>query len=107
MQQHGYRTATIGKGHLGCDWPIASGQKALFRANKGPLTEATDAHRAAWQATFSQATPGGPTTRGFDSYFGTDVPNWPPYCFIANGVRRQSEAATCTLACGGAALVGI
>ena len=27
---------------------------------------------------------GGPTTRGFDEYFGTDVPNWPPYCFIEN-----------------------
>ncbi len=23
-------------------------------------------------------------TRGFDLYFGTDVPNWPPYCFIEN-----------------------
>jgi len=33
---------------------------------------------------FSQPIPGGPTTRGFDEYFGTDVPNWPPYCFIAN-----------------------
>ncbi len=26
----------------------------------------------------------GATTRGFDHYFGTDVPNWPPYCFIEN-----------------------
>ena len=25
----------------------------------------------------------GPTTRGFDSYFGVDLPNYPPYCFIA------------------------
>ena len=24
----------------------------------------------------------GPLTAGFDSYFGTDVPNFPPYCFI-------------------------
>jgi arylsulfatase A-like enzyme len=31
---------------------------------------------------FSQRIPGGPTERGFDEYFGTDVPNWPPYCFI-------------------------
>jgi arylsulfatase A-like enzyme len=36
----------------------------------------------AWQETFSQPIAGGPTTRGFDHYFGTDVPNWPPYCFI-------------------------
>lgn len=40
------------------------------------------AHRQAWQAVFSQQIPGGPITRGFDEYFGTDVPNWPPYCFI-------------------------
>jgi arylsulfatase A-like enzyme len=37
-----------------------------------------------WQEVFSQAIAGGPATRGFDSYFGTDVPNWPPYCFIEN-----------------------
>ncbi len=24
----------------------------------------------------------GPITRGFDHYFGTIVPNYPPYCFI-------------------------
>jgi arylsulfatase A-like enzyme len=33
---------------------------------------------------FSQRIAGGPTERGFDEYFGTDVPNWPPYCFIEN-----------------------
>ena len=27
---------------------------------------------------------GGPVTRGFDEYFGTDVPNQSPYCFIEN-----------------------
>ena len=25
-----------------------------------------------------------PRQRGFDRYFGVDVPNWPPYCFIEN-----------------------
>ena len=40
--------------------------------------------RATWHDVFSQPIGGGPTTRGFDSYFGTDVPNWPPYCFIEN-----------------------
>ena len=33
---------------------------------------------------FEQRIPGGPTERGFDEYFGTDVPNWPPYCFLEN-----------------------
>jgi arylsulfatase A-like enzyme len=58
----GYRTACIGKWHLGRDWP--------------PGPEA--------QKDFTQPMPNGPTARGFDSYFGTDVPNYPPYCFIEN-----------------------
>ena len=33
---------------------------------------------------YSRPIGGGPTTRGFNEYFGTDVPNWPPYCFIEN-----------------------
>ncbi|MCB1130345.1 MAG: sulfatase-like hydrolase/transferase, partial [Verrucomicrobiae bacterium] len=28
--------------------------------------------------------PGGPTAVGFDSYFGADVPNRPPFCFMEN-----------------------
>ena len=60
-KQQGYRTACIGKWHLGWDWP-----------------------RAGKEIDFTQPIANGPTTRGFDSYFGTDVPNWPPYCFIEN-----------------------
>jgi arylsulfatase A-like enzyme len=60
-KQHGYRTACIGKWHLGWDWPKQDGKPD-----------------------FDQPIAGGPTTRGFDEYFGTDVPNWPPYCFIEN-----------------------
>jgi hypothetical protein len=41
-----------------------------------------NAQRAVWQEVFSQRIPGGPITRGFDTYFGTNVPNWPPFCFI-------------------------
>lgn len=82
-KQQGYHTACIGKWHLGRKWGISAEQRALFQpGQKSPLV--TDAHRAAWQAVFSKPIGDGPTTRGFDEYFGTDVPNWPPYCFIEN-----------------------
>lgn len=80
-KQHGYRTACIGKWHLGWDWPIPQDKRALFHGTGGTND---DAHLAIWREVFSKPIPGGPTSRGFDTYFGTDVPNWPPYCFIEN-----------------------
>lgn len=94
----GYRTACIGKWHLGWDWPIPAGQRALLWPVKQPGDEATKAGKkaaaaravpneeqiAAWNEIFSKPVLGGPTTRGFDHYFGTDIPNWPPFCFIEN-----------------------
>ena len=63
LRDQGYATACIGKWHLGWGWPMPD----------------SDGKRD-----FSKPIPNGPITRGFDSYFGTDVPNYPPYCFIEN-----------------------
>jgi arylsulfatase A-like enzyme len=84
-KQQGYRTACIGKWHLGWDWPVTKEQRKLL-SHAG--TDATEEHITAWREIFSKSIAGGPTTRGFDLYFGTDVPNWPPFCFIENNRAR-------------------
>jgi arylsulfatase A-like enzyme len=77
-KQQGYRTAAIGKWHLGWDWPITREQRALLQAAKRagkddeakPEKEtavATEKQIEFWQRFFSKPVAGGPTTRGFDS----------------------------------------
>jgi arylsulfatase A len=97
-KKQGYRTAAIGKWHLGWDWPITKEQRKLLSPSMKHSKEASIASKlaaaasaiateeqiAAWREIFSKPIAGGPTTCGFDLYFGTSVPNWPPYCFIEN-----------------------
>ena len=83
-KKQGYHTGCIGKWHLGWDWGIREDQRELFNPVKKQGVAVTDAHRKAWQEVYSRTLTNGPTTRGFDEYFGTDVPNQPPYCFIKN-----------------------
>lgn len=61
LKEQGYHTACVGKWHLGWDWPRGGGK-----------------------VVFDQLIGGGPVTRGFDYYFGVDVPNYPPFTFIEN-----------------------
>jgi arylsulfatase A len=82
LKKHGYHSACIGKWHLGWDWQVPEGQIGLFYPQRGESLEVSVAHRQAWAAYFANPIGGGPIARGFDRYFGTDVPNLPPYGFI-------------------------
>ena len=93
LKQHGYRTAAVGKWHLGWDMQLTDDERKLLKSYGGKVADAaTDADRASWRAIYSREFRGGPVDAGFDSYFGTDVPNWPPYCFIEN--RRTAGIPT-------------
>jgi len=72
LQDHGYATACIGKWHLGWQWPTRDGRPPASGPDRLSNVD------------FKKVIANGPTTRGFDYYFGTDVPNYPPYCHIEN-----------------------
>ncbi len=83
LHRHGYSTACIGKWHLGWEWPARDGSHITDVVKEGSLSIP---ERIAFgeKVDFRKKIGGGPTTRGFDYYFGDDVPNFPPYCFIEN-----------------------
>ncbi len=78
LQAQGYHTACIGKWHLGQDWQTTDGE--------APYCKAPDDCNVA----FDKPLLNGPVTRGFDEYFGTLVPNFPPYGYVEND-RFQGE----------------
>ncbi|WP_063745006.1 sulfatase family protein [Flexithrix dorotheae] len=74
LKQNGYATACIGKWHLGWHWEGEHESERIERKN--------ELRKYNWD--FTKPIKGGPTEHGFDYYFGTHVPNFPPFTFIEN-----------------------
>ncbi|UCC51107.1 MAG: arylsulfatase [Anaerolineaceae bacterium] len=65
LQQHGYQTACFGKWHLGWEW-----------AKQGTAVEEVD---------YTRPIENGPTSRGFDTFFGIGASlDMPPYVYVEN-----------------------
>lgn len=71
----GYRTACIGKWHLGWDWNSVKKPGTPKPGKEGYSPDAFD---------WTRPIAGGPLSHGFDTYFGDDVPNFPPYAWFEN-----------------------
>ncbi|MDZ4851433.1 MAG: arylsulfatase [Pirellulaceae bacterium] len=75
LKARGYRTACVGKWHLGWDWKSIQKAGIKSKAKQGLPPDAFD---------WSKPIAGGPLSHGFDYYFGDDVPNFPPYAWFEN-----------------------
>ncbi|MBI1247886.1 sulfatase-like hydrolase/transferase [bacterium] len=76
LKQKGYRTACVGKWHLGWNWDEAIKPNTKIGQVGGNRVIQPD--RIDW----SKSVSGGPLSHGFDYYFGDDVPNFPPYAWF-------------------------
>jgi arylsulfatase A len=81
LRQNGYRTGCIGKWHLGWEWATLDGESACKGTTSGGWDRETR-YALGKNIDFSKPMRGGPVDNGFDTYFGVDVPNFPPYTWF-------------------------
>ncbi|MFO0817114.1 MAG: arylsulfatase [Pirellulales bacterium] len=77
LKSHGYHTACFGKWHLGMDWPQ--------KPNSPPFGDGIEKGPEGWRVDWSKPIANGPTSVGFDEYFGISASlDMVPYTFIHN-----------------------
>lgn len=81
LRTKGYRTAAIGKWHLGMGWDGIRNGAVKPKGENGLPPEAFD---------WSRPIPDSPLAHGFDTYFGDDVINFPPYGWIENDLMVKA-----------------
>lgn len=81
LKDQGYHTACIGKWHLGWDWQTLNGEAPNSGVELGVLDNEKRS-RLGENIDYAKPMRGGPVDHGFDTYFGVDVPNFPPYTWF-------------------------
>ena len=76
FKSRGYRTACVGKWHLGWGWDALLRERAEM-PDRYVIADPGDLD-------WSLPIPDGPLDQGFDYYFGDGTINFPPYCWIEN-----------------------